>query len=247
VLPSLSEIRKGIEKLEGQVEEVKAKLATFKIESDEDMAAAIDTRQQAKDIFAAIEGAIEPRVGPAKKIANDANAIIRHYREMLLGDKKKGIAGIVGNLDEKILLHQRKKIIDEQVAQNEREKGLRKAEEEIQKEAEKKGVEAPPALPTIPKAPAAQKTHSTASGAKATIVKRWTFDADFVDFETLFVEALRSIGYTVEKQDPNFTPTEADLVLFRYVMLNGKEINSAIDAGTRQIPGINIYQKEHVR
>jgi len=247
VLPSMAEIRKGIEKFEQQVARVRGELATFEIRSDDDLSAAVDTRQQAKEIFSSIEDAIGLKVAPAKKLASDANAIVRHFRELLLGDKKKGIPGVVGALDERILLYQRKKQIAEQEAQRKRDEDIRRSEDDLRKEAEEKGLEPPPPLPAAPRASAPQKTHSTTSGAKATIVERWAFDEDFVDFETLFAEALRAIGYTVEKKDPNFKPVDADLVLLRYVRLDSKEINAAIAAGTREIPGIHIFKKEHVR
>lgn len=247
VLPSMAELRKGIEGFEKQIEVVKTRLATFEIKSDDDLAAAIDTRQQAKDIFSSIEGAIEPKVSGAKKLVSDANAIVRHFREMLIGDQKKRIPGVVGSLNEQILLYQMAKQIEEQKAQKKREEDLRKAEANLQKKAKEEGVEAPPPLPVTPKPVAPQKTHSTASGAKATIVERWTFDPDFVDFETFFVETLRSMGYTVERKDPKFEPTDADRVNFKYVMLDSKEVNAAIGAGVRHIPGVNIFKKEHVR
>lgn len=70
----------------------------------------------------------------------------------------------------------------------------------------------------IPTAPATPPVLRTEGGAKSTTAMVWTFDI----------------------LDANAIPRE-------YLCVDEKKIRDAIKVGTREIPGVNIYQKEQIR
>lgn len=217
MLPTIGSIKRGLIRFDKELVEVKAKVEALEITDDKSATVMIETGTQTKEILKSIESAVANRVGHIKKLIQEANAIIRYYKDE------------VGDIQDitklKIGKWQREQEIIRQETLRKQQEEIDKVNEALRKQAEEKNLIAPKEI--IAPVVTEQKTLRTSGGAKATAVKRWVFDV--VDIKEL-------AGAVIEDNIPT-----------TYIQVNQVIINQAIKQGIRQIPGLRIYQDESIR
>jgi hypothetical protein len=209
-IPTVAMIRGSLVRLDEEMKTVKARVDAYTITDEASAAAIIETRKQAKDIFKSVESAVTEKIGHIKKLVQDVNAVVKYYRD--------AIDAIVEAADGKIKVYQRQRQIEEAELRRKQQEIIDKENERLRKLAEKKKVEPPPMIPPAPIIEEPKKTLATASGAKATVVDRWTFEV-----------------------------TNKEGVPEEYKMIDDKAVNAAIRQGVREIPGIRIYNDPYIK
>jgi seryl-tRNA synthetase len=210
ILPSVDLIRRDLVRLDEEMKKVKARVDAYTITDEASAGAIIETRKQAKDIYKEIESNVASKIGHIKKLVADVNAVVKYYRD--------SIDAIVEAADGKIKTYQRQRQIEEAELRRKQQELIDKENERLRKLAEKKKVEPPPMIPPAPIIEEPKKTLATASGAKATMVDRWTF------------EVMNKEGVPEE-----------------YKMVDDKAVNAAIRQGVREIPGLRIFNDPYIK
>jgi hypothetical protein len=240
VIPTKQSILDAAKAFDNEIAQVKHKVDTLDVKTKEDHDAIADTRRMAKDLLKSITDRVDIITAEIRKRKKESDDIKRYYKDSL--------GEIVSVAEAKILVWNKEQAIIRAQEERERKEAERKERERLEALAKKNEIVLPPepVLPQKEQVDAAPKTTVTASGAKQTMVDRWTYDQDMIGIQDMCIAALEAAGYTI-KPPSKKKEKDADMSLFRFLSHNHREIMDAIKGGVRKIRGITIFNDPYIR
>lgn len=230
-------------------DQLSAEIATFiapakavVVDSKETCERAMTSAQQVKKLEKAVEARRKELVGPLNDQVKRINDYAKKILEPLAGADshiKKQLIGWERKLEDERREAQRK--IDAEAAAQRKRIAEAEAEDRRKKmEAEKLDADvadlfgAPAAAPTEPAAPSFEEEQRQAEIDRERFLAEERLRAEIKANEANRVSGVQR-PWTFEVTDPLLVPTQ-------YWTLDEKKIRAAVKAGTREIPGVSIFQ-----
>jgi len=208
------------ESFEARVGVLTKMIASTTVESQEVADQLINSRAEAKAIIKQVDDLLKTHIG-------DPEATIKKIRSAAKGYTSK-LDGLVTLVNDKLIQWSRLKAVREQEVERQRQAEIDAMNKKIAAEAAEAGVEPPPPI-EVPAAVKVDAVQRTATGAKVSMYKRWTYNRDKVDIKAL----AKAVAAGKVSED--------------VISLNSGAIQKMIDGGVRKIPGLEIYEKEMIR
>lgn len=220
-------VKRALAKFGPMVDGLLAEAEALQVEDDASQEDAVRLMADARHLEKDLERHRKDVLAPHKTFVESVNALVRRFTDPLKLVPK--------DLKAKTSAYTTRKRIEQQ----EREKAAREERERLQKqieeEAKAKGVEAPPMPPPVIQEPT-QKVTRTEAGSAHTRME-WTFrvlDARQIPLDYLLPPELIAAG------EEKVEYSELAPALKTHL----KQIRAAVKMGIRNIPGVEIYQKE---
>lgn len=208
------------DRFEGRVGVIAKMVASTTVESQEVADQLINSRAEAKAIIKQIGELLKTHLGETEATIKNIRSSANRYTKLL--------DDLITNIDEKMKAWNRLRAIREQEVERQRQAEIDAMNKKIAAEAAEAGVEPPPPI-EVPAAVKVDAVQRTATGAKVSMYKRWTYNRDKVDIKAL----AKAVAAGKVSED--------------VISLNSGAIQKMIDGGVRKIAGLEIYEKEMIR